>query len=121
MARLLVAEDYDDFRELLADYLRARGHDVIEARNGAEAIEAARLEHPDAIVMDLMMPVRDGASATRELKASSATRGIPVVAVTAAAPRGVPAQEICPGCDALVSKPVDFGTLLGTLATLLRS
>ena len=119
MARLLLAEDYDDYRELLAEYLRSRGHEVIEARDGAEAVETARDVHPDAILMDVMMPVRDGASATRALKAAPATRDIPIVAVTASVIRGDTAEDVCPGGDAMVPKPVDFGVLLRTLARVL--
>src|SRR5688500_15480580 len=83
MATILIAEDYDDNRELLRLLLDAAGYDVREARNGQECLVLAREHPPDLIMLDLSMPELDGWGVFRELKADPLTAQIPCVAVTA--------------------------------------
>ena len=80
---VLLAEDFEDARELYRDYLEYSGFTVQTASNGRDAIERAIALLPDLILMDASMPVLDGWQATRELKANPATRHIPILALTA--------------------------------------
>ena len=79
---ILVVDDYEDAREMYAEYLRFCGFRVAEARNGNEALEQAFALVPDLILMDLSLPGMDGWEATRQLKSDERTRNIPVVALT---------------------------------------
>src|SRR2546430_2241223 len=79
---VLVVDDYQDAREMVAEYLAYTGFRVAEARNGAEAIEKAQSVSPDLILMDLSLPVMDGWEATRRLKADARTKKIPIIALT---------------------------------------
>lgn len=79
---VLIAEDYEDTRDLYALFLERAGFRVITARNGAEAVALAREAHPDVIVMDLGMPVMSGQEATEILKKDERTRDIVIVVVT---------------------------------------
>jgi CheY-like chemotaxis protein len=81
--RVLIVDDYEDNRNILRILLQRKGITVFEAKNGCEALEVACLQHPDGILMDLSMPVMDGFEATRRLKEAEATKGIPVVALSA--------------------------------------
>ncbi|HKG47681.1 MAG TPA: response regulator [Pyrinomonadaceae bacterium] len=80
---ILIAEDYDDNRELLRLLLAGANYEVREARNGRECLELARENPPDLIMVDLSMPGLDGWEVFQELKAHSSTAHIPCVAVTA--------------------------------------
>src|SRR5437016_13624988 len=102
---VLVVDDFADNREMYSEYLSFAGYDVIEARNGKEAIDAAQERLPDIIIMDLSLPVMDGWEATRRLKASDRTRGIPVVALTGHALAGHSKGAKEAGCDSFLAKP----------------
>jgi CheY-like chemotaxis protein len=94
-------------------------YDYVEARNGLEAIERARAERPDLILMDLNMPVRNGIDGLRELKSEDGLKHIPVVIVTT---RGEPAAvELCRslGCAEFITKPLDRDQLMLTVKRLL--
>jgi CheY-like chemotaxis protein len=80
---ILIAEDYDDNRELLRLLLANANYDVREARNGQECLDLARENPPDLIMVDLSMPGLDGWEVFQELKANSLTAHIPCVACTA--------------------------------------
>src|SRR6516162_9935826 len=79
---ILVVDDFDDNRQMYAEFLGYSGFKVIEASNGVEAVDKATDALPDVIVMDLSLPVLDGWEATRRLKADARTRHIPVLALT---------------------------------------
>jgi two-component system, cell cycle response regulator DivK len=102
---ILVVDDYQDAREMYAEYLEFSGFRVAEAKNGAEALEKAFELAPDVILMDLSLPVMDGWEATRRLKADERTRNIPVVALTGHALTGHSTGARDAGCDAFVTKP----------------
>lgn len=103
--KILVVDDYDDVREMYAEYLEHMGYEVQTARNGQEALDAARESPPDVILMDLSLPVLSGWDATQRLKTDAATRDIPVMALTGHvfAPSAERAREA--GCDAFIAKP----------------
>lgn len=102
---ILVVDDYEDARDMYAEYLRFCGFRVAEARNGNEALERAFALMPDLILMDLSLPGMDGWEATRQLKADERTRNIPVVALTGHALAGASEGARRAGCDAFVTKP----------------
>jgi two-component system cell cycle response regulator DivK len=102
---ILVVDDYADNREMYSAYLRFQGLDVVEAANGAEALERAFERPPDLVVMDLSLPGVDGWQATRTLKADARTKNIPVIAVTGHALAGAPEQAAEAGCDGFLTKP----------------
>ena len=102
---VLIAEDFEDARELYRDYLEFSGFGVETAANGREAVEMAARLQPDLILMDASMPVLDGWQATRELKAGSSTSHIPVIALTAHAFDDARQQAKAAGCDGFITKP----------------
>jgi two-component system cell cycle response regulator DivK len=102
---VLIAEDFEDARELYRDYLEFSGFDVEAAANGREAIDMAARLQPDVILMDASMPVLDGWQATRELKSRPETRNIPVIALTAHAFDDARQQAKVAGCDGFITKP----------------
>ena len=102
---VLIAEDFEDARELYRDYLEFSGFDVEAAANGREAIDMASRLQPDIILMDASMPVLDGWQATRQLKSNPATQQIPVIALTAHAFDDARQQAEAAGCDGFVTKP----------------
>ena len=102
---ILVVDDYQDAREMYAEYLQFSGFRVAEARNGNEAVEQAMALKPDLILMDLSLPGMDGWEATRLLKADQTTRHIPIVALTGHALAGASEGARKAGCDSFVTKP----------------
>jgi CheY-like chemotaxis protein len=117
-ARILIAEDYADNRELLRRILEAAGYDVREARDGRECLVAARAEPFDLALIDLSMPELDGWGVIRALRADGQPR-LPCVAVTAYAAEPDRAQALAAGFDAYVSKPYLAKELLALVARLL--
>lgn len=102
---VLLAEDFEDARELYRDYLEFSGFDVHAVGNGREAVAQAIALQPDVILMDASMPVLDGWQATRELKQNPATSRIPVLALTAHAFDDARQLAAAVGCDGFVTKP----------------
>ena len=102
---ILVVDDYQDAREMYAEYLQFSGFRVAEARNGNEAVEHAFALKPDLILMDLSLPGMDGWEATRRLKADERTSQIPIVALTGHALAGASEGAKKAGCDSFVTKP----------------
>ena len=102
---ILIAEDFEDARDLYKEYLEFSGFTVETASNGREAFQLAVSLQPDLILMDASMPVLDGWQATRELKANPATKHIPVLALTAHAFDDARQEARSSGCDGFVTKP----------------
>jgi CheY-like chemotaxis protein len=121
MAKILLVEDQEMNRDMLARRLKKRGYEVSIAVDGAEGVERARTESPDLILMDMSLPVMDGWEATRTLKADKATQAIPVIALTAHAMSTDREKALDAGCDAYETKPVELPRLLGTMERLLTS
>lgn len=112
MARILLVEDNELNRDMLARRLQKRGYDVLIALDGNEGIGMARSEHPDLILMDMSLPVVDGWEATRRLKADIATKSIPIIGLTAHAMAGDAEKCFEAGCDGYDTKPVELTRLL---------
>jgi two-component system cell cycle response regulator DivK len=102
---ILVVDDYQDAREMYAEYLQFSGFRVAEAKNGNEAVEQAFALKPDLILMVRSLPGLDGWEATRRLKADDSTRRIPIVALTGHALAGASEGAKKAGCDSFVTKP----------------
>ena len=118
---ILVVDDYQDAREMYAEYLQFSGFRVAEAKNGNEAVEQAFALKPDLILMDLSLPGIDGWEATRRLKSDDRTSHIPVVALTAH--DGAPELEraTLAGCDWFVPKPCPPDALIVEVRRVLSS
>lgn len=115
---ILIADDYEDNRMLLRLLLEQMGHRVLEARDGRECVELARVEPPDLALIDLSMPVLDGWSVLEELRADEITRSIPCVAFTAS-PDSDRKIALDRGFDAYISKPFRSQDLHQTVNHLL--
>ena len=108
--KVLIADDEPDARALLKYYFEKRGFEVFEAFEGYDAVDKAIKHQPDVILMDMAMPLMDGVNATRAIRENKATRGIPIVCITAHGAFYDPrAREA--GCEEVLHKPVDFNKL----------
>lgn len=118
---VLLVEDYDDARELIRLWLEGCGYRVVAARDGTEAVEAARRECPDLVIMDMSLPVLDGLSATAAIRQIEELCEVPVIACSAHDVREWSDKALAAGCNDFVSKPVDFAALERALEKLLPS
>ena len=118
---ILVVDDYQDAREMYAEYLQFSGFRVAEARNGNEAVEQALALRPYLILMDLSLPGMDGWEATRRLKADDTTKHIPIVALTGHALAGYAEGARQAGCDAFVTKPCLPDALVAEIQRMLSA
>ncbi|KAA0580009.1 response regulator [Azospirillum sp. Sh1] len=120
MAKLLLVEDHEEIWDFLSRRLKRRGYDVVLAFDGRQGVDMARDERPDVILLDMNLPVIDGWTAARELKASQETTGIPIIALTAHAMSGDREKTLQAGCDDYHPKPVDFSRLLTQIDTAMQ-
>jgi CheY-like chemotaxis protein len=109
---ILVAEDEDPIRELVRGLLTDEGYQVLDAPNGARALELARWQRPALVLTDLMMPVMDGTTLCRALKSDPQTCPVPIIVMTASGPTAAAAS----GADAYLLKPFDLDLLLQLVA-----
>jgi CheY-like chemotaxis protein len=119
-ASILIADDYEDNRELLRLMLEAAGYHVREARNGRECVAMAEISVPDLFLIDLSMPVLDGWGVLAELRAAEQTRNIPCVAVTAFSDADRTRRATQEDFDAYITKPFKSSELLDTVERLLK-
>ncbi|MGI4818603.1 MAG: PleD family two-component system response regulator [Janthinobacterium lividum] len=119
-ARILVVDDVDTNVRLLEAKLTIEYFDVVTCNDGATAIESARTEQPDLILLDVMMPKMDGFETCRRLKDDPATRHIPVVLVTALDGRQDRIRGLEAGADDFLSKPYDDLILMARVRSLTR-
>jgi two-component system, cell cycle response regulator DivK len=117
--RILVVEDQEDNRRILRDLLTSVGYEVVEAVTGEGGVRMAETQTPDLILMDIQLPGLDGYEATRRIKAKTALRQIPIIAVTSYALSGDDAKAVEAGCDAYVSKPYSPRALLAKIREFL--
>ena len=119
--RILVAEDNPDARELIVLVLARLGYEIIEARNGAEALDKATVEKPDLILLDLGLPMLGGDEVTAHLKTDPRTADVPIVINTAFDPKAaIVKRAIAAGADQVLYKPTDFVTLAQVVRRFLR-
>jgi CheY-like chemotaxis protein len=103
---ILVAEDNADQRSLYVAVLAGVGYRVIEAVDGAEAVDIVRRERPGLVLMDVTMPGTSGWNAVRTLKEDPETRDIPIIVVTGLANAWDRDASMAAGCDEYLAKPV---------------
>jgi two-component system, cell cycle response regulator DivK len=119
--RILVVEDDQISLALLKQLLEVHGYEILETPGGLEAIDIARNEQPDLILMDIRLPDMCGLEVTRLLKQDEQTKAIPIIAVTALATPEYEKKGLESGCDAYIAKPITLGNLLRTIASFLSS
>ena len=117
---VLVVEDDPDIRELFRLTLEVAGYRVIEAENGVDGIAAARQYEPDAILMDMSMPLMDGCQSTRRIRQNPRLARIPIIACTAFNRWEWRGKAILAGCTDFLTKPLDSAKLLTMLSHYLR-
>jgi two-component system cell cycle response regulator DivK len=108
MPKILLVEDNEMNRDMLSRRLEKRGYTLTLAVDGGQGVALARSELPDLILMDMSLPVLDGWDATRQVKADPATKGIPVIALTAHAMESDRQKALEAGCDDFDTKPVEL-------------
>ncbi|MGA8695526.1 MAG: response regulator [Xanthobacteraceae bacterium] len=113
--RILVVEDQADNRQIIRDMLSPTDYEITEAEDGAQALEAIAKQRPHLILMDIQLPVIDGYTATRKIKADPALRSIPIIAVTSYALSGEEKKAREAGCDDYVPKPFSPRQLLAKI------
>jgi CheY-like chemotaxis protein len=113
-------EDNEMNRDMLSRRLQRKGYEVVNAVDGRQAIEFARTETPDLILMDMSLPEISGWDATRAIKQDSRTADIPVLALTAHALAGDRDQALAAGCDDYDTKPVELARLIEKIENLLK-
>jgi CheY-like chemotaxis protein len=119
VTKILLVEDNEMNRDMLSRRLVRRGYEVAMAVDGEQGIAMAASESPALILMDMSLPGVDGWEATRQIKASPATQGIPVIALTAHAMEGDREKALAAGVDDFDTKPVEMERLLGKIEALL--
>jgi CheY-like chemotaxis protein len=121
MPRILLVDDNAENRRFLSRRLERRGFEVLVAHDGAAAVEMAKAEKPDLVLMDMNMPKVDGWEATRQIKAAPESAATPVIGLTAHALEGDRDRAIEAGCADYHIKPVEFEKLMEQIEQLLRA
>ncbi len=116
---VLIVEDNELNMKLFNDLLEAHGYVTVQTRNGMEAIELARLNRPDLILMDIQLPEVSGLQVTQWIKSDEELKHIPVIAITAFAMKGDEEKMRQGGCEAYLSKPISVVKFLETVKSYL--
>jgi len=119
MAKILLVEDNEMNRDMLSRRLERKGHQIVIAVDGQQALDCAAAGEPDLILMDMSLPVVDGWEATRRLKAAETTKLIPIIALTAHAMPEDERKAREAGCDDYDTKPIELPRLLEKIDALL--
>ena len=112
MTKILLVEDHEELWDFLSRRLRRRGFEVVLAHDGRQALDQVAACSPDIVLLDMNLPVMDGWTVARTLRAGAATRTLPLIALTAHAMAGDDNRAFAAGCNAYHPKPVDFAKLL---------
>lgn len=118
--RILVADDDPEILSLLTLRLKSRGYEVLEAHDGEQALSVARAKKPDLLLLDVMMPQKNGWEVAREIKQDASTRSIGIVMLTAIGEKMNELTSPLYGADAFVDKPFEFDKLEKTIAGVLE-
>jgi len=116
---VLLVEDTEDNRHMMKRLLEMSGYRVVEAINGKEAVEVASQARPRIILMDLSLPMIDGLAATRRIRTLPGLSKVPIVAVSAHDTADFHSEALAAGCDAYLTKPIDYLELEGVVNHLL--
>ena len=106
-------------RDMLTRRLKRKGYEIEVAVDGQQGVEMATSSMPDIVLMDMILPIKDGWAATRELKRNVATAGLKIIALTAHAMDGDKQKALAAGCDDYDTKPIDLKRLLGKIEAFL--
>jgi two-component system cell cycle response regulator DivK len=117
---VLVVEDNDLNMKLFHDLLEAHGYQILQTKNGKDALRLAREHHPDLILMDIQLPEISGLEVTRLIKSDDSLSQIPVVAVTAFAMKGDEEKIREGGCEAYIAKPISVAHFIETVQRFLN-
>lgn len=116
--RVLIVEDYEDTRNFMKFLIEAYGYQVIEAKDGIEAVDRAKTMMPDLILMDISLPMVDGLTATKAIRRFEQGKKMPIIAITAYGSLYYD-EAMKAGCNQLIDKPVDFDELKPVLTKYL--
>lgn len=116
---VLIVEDNELNMKLFHDLLEAHGYNTLQTRTGIEALQLARDNHPDLILMDIQLPEVSGLEVTKWIKEDETIASIPVIAVTAFAMKGDEERIRQGGCEAYISKPISVAKFLETVRAFL--
>ncbi len=120
MAKLiLIVDDEPKNVTLVRDLLQLNGYSTNEATDGKQGVDLAKANIPDLILMDIQMPEMDGIEATGILKTDTATKHIPILALSSYAMMGDKERILEAGCDGYLSKPLDIKEFLNTVSKFL--
>jgi two-component system, cell cycle response regulator DivK len=119
MKTILLVEDHKEIWDFLSRRLKRRGYEVLVAEDGQQGLDRARAEKPALILLDMNLPVMDGWTVAQKLKGDEATRGTPIIALTAHAMAGDRDKALAAGCDDYHAKPIDFSQLLTQIESAL--
>src|SRR5881397_2475936 len=118
---ILVVEDHDKNRKLVRDVLTFKGYEIIEAETGEEGVRLAQERHPSLVLMDIRLPGIDGIEALGRLRAEPATRGVPIMAMTASVMTEDRRRITDAGFDAYQSKPIKVKDFVAAFERLLEN
>ena len=116
--RVLLVEDNELNRDMLSRRLARANYEVITAADGEQAIELVREKHPDVVLLDMSLPIKDGWTTCREIRQEAAIADTPVIALTAHVMGDDRDKALAAGCDDYVTKPIDFPLLLEKINAL---
>lgn len=119
--KILIIEDNDLNLKLFRDLLEANGYETVETKEGLNALDLAKREKPDLILMDIQLPEISGLDVTRKIKAEPDVADIPIIAVTAFAMKDDEEKILRAGCEAYISKPISITNFLETVKQFLEA
>ena len=118
---ILLVEDTEDNRHMMKKLLEMSGYRVLEATNGEEAVQVTSKESPELILMDLSLPIIDGLAATRLIRNLPDGNQLPIIAVSAHDTADFHADALAAGCDAYITKPINYPELEEVVARLMAA
>lgn len=118
---ILLVEDTEDNRHMMKKLLEMSGYRVLEATNGEEAVQVTSKELPGLILMDLSLPIIDGLAATRLIRNLPDGNQLPIIAVSAHDTADFHADALAAGCDAYITKPINYPELEEVVARLMAA
>lgn len=117
--KILIIDDNEQNRKLFGFILQNSGYEIIESESGEDGLKLAKENHPGLILMDIQMPVIDGAEAFRILRSEPETKDIPVIALTSYAMRGDREKFLEQGFSGYISKPINVKEFMNTIKSVL--
>ena len=120
MKTVLIVEDNELNMKLFHDLIQAHGYNILQTKDGMEALKLARQHKPDLILMDIQLPEVSGLEVTKWIKEDDELKSIPIIAVTAFAMKGDEEKIREGGCEAYIAKPISVSKFLETVDRFLN-